>query len=223
MTDTDLGTDTNTGTDTTTTSVNLVLPHRNLSLDLSVVATNDEHYDSLVNDPDFYGQMQQRNTQFILPVSMAMGGPMMSAPNMSNTYGMVNTTRYSPAVNPNTLNLENAALTKAGTNAADGADVLVANTNEDWINKKWRPAMGWMYMAVCTFDFIVFPIAWSLLQALTKGSVTTPWQPITLQGAGLFHIAMGAVLGISAFGRTQEKIQGATAIDTSVATSPPAS
>jgi hypothetical protein len=32
---------------------------------------------------------------------------------------------------------------------------------------------------------------------------------LTLQGAGLFHIAMGAVLGIAAFGRTQEKLNGA--------------
>jgi hypothetical protein len=35
------------------------------------------------------------------------------------------------------------------------------------------------------------------------------WNPLTLQGAGLFHIAMGAVLGIAAFGRTQEKLGGA--------------
>ena len=114
------------------------------------------------------------------------------------------------------LNLNNAALTQAGTNAAQNAEVLVKNDNEDWINKKWRPAMGWMYMAVCMADFIVFPIAWSVLQVVSKGSVTTPWQPITLQGAGLFHIAMGAVLGIAAFGRTQEKIQGAANVDTSV-------
>jgi hypothetical protein len=32
--------------------------------------------------------------------------------------------------------------------------------------------------------------------------------PLTLQGAGFFHIAMGAVLGISAFGRTMEKRDG---------------
>ena len=114
------------------------------------------------------------------------------------------------------MNLNNAALTQAGTNAAMGADVLVKNDNEDWINKKWRPAMGWMYMAVCMADFIIFPISWSVLQMVSNGSVTTPWQPITLQGAGLFHIAMGAVLGIAAFGRTQEKIQGAANIDTSV-------
>jgi hypothetical protein len=43
---------------------------------------------------------------------------------------------------------------------------------------------------------------------MSKGSVTMQWQPITLQGAGLFHISMGAVLGIAAYGRTKEKIEG---------------
>lgn len=83
-----------------------------------------------------------------------------------------------------------------------------SHKKEDWLNSKWRPMMGWMYMAVCTCDFMLFPIAWSLLQALNHGQVTSQWQPITLQGAGLFHIAMGAILGISAYGRTQEKISG---------------
>jgi len=79
---------------------------------------------------------------------------------------------------------------------------------EDWMNSKWRPMMGWMYMLVCTMDMIVFPILWSLLQT-TTGTAITQWNPLTLQGAGLFHIAMGAVLGIAAFGRTQEKLSGA--------------
>ena len=79
---------------------------------------------------------------------------------------------------------------------------------EDWMNSKWRPMMGWMYMLVCTMDMVVFPILWSLLQT-TTGTNITQWNPLTLQGAGLFHIAMGAVLGIAAFGRTQEKLGGA--------------
>ena len=79
---------------------------------------------------------------------------------------------------------------------------------QDWINKKWRPVMGWVYMGTCTCDFVIFPILWSLLQALSKGSVTSQWQPLTLQGAGLYHIAMGAVLGIAAYGRTKEKVEG---------------
>jgi hypothetical protein len=79
---------------------------------------------------------------------------------------------------------------------------------EDWMNSKWRPAMGWMYMLTCITDFVLFPILWSLVQTLLKQPITQ-WQPLTLQGAGLFHIAMGAVLGIAAMGRTQEKLAGA--------------
>jgi hypothetical protein len=80
---------------------------------------------------------------------------------------------------------------------------------EDWMNSKWRPMMGWSYMLTCIADFIIFPVLWSLLQAMDKGTVTIQWQPITLQGAGLYHIAMGAVLGLTAYGRTQEKLGGA--------------
>jgi len=80
---------------------------------------------------------------------------------------------------------------------------------EDWMNSKWRPMMGWMYMAVCMADFVLFPVLWSLIQAAHGGSVQTQWNPITLAGAGLFHMAMGAILGIAAFGRTQEKMAGA--------------
>jgi hypothetical protein len=79
---------------------------------------------------------------------------------------------------------------------------------EDWMNSKWRPMMGWMYMLICTMDMVVFPVLWSLLQSVTHTPITQ-WNPLTLQGAGLFHIAMGAVLGIAAFGRTQEKLNGA--------------
>jgi hypothetical protein len=80
---------------------------------------------------------------------------------------------------------------------------------EDWMNSKWRPMMGWMYMLVCVCDFVLFPVLWSLVQTIGDGKVETQWMPITLQGAGLFHIAMGAVLGIAAMGRTQEKMAGA--------------
>ena len=80
---------------------------------------------------------------------------------------------------------------------------------EDWMNSKWRPMMGWSYMLTCIADFVIFPVLWSVLQSISKGQVNVQWQPITLQGAGLYHIAMGAVLGIAAYGRTQEKLGGA--------------
>ena len=79
---------------------------------------------------------------------------------------------------------------------------------EDWMNSKWRPMMGWMYMLVCTMDFVLFPVLWSVMQAVHGGSVQTQWSPITLQGAGLFHMAMGAIVGVAVFGRTQEKMAG---------------
>ncbi len=94
---------------------------------------------------------------------------------------------------------------------------------EDWMNSKWRPMMGWMYMVVCMFDMVLFPVLWSLLQTFTHTPITQ-WNPLTLQGAGLFHIAMGAVLGIAAFGRTQEKLNdkaGATVPSAPVNTTPP--
>jgi hypothetical protein len=77
--------------------------------------------------------------------------------------------------------------------------------DEHWLKGHWRPAMGWMYMIVCIFDFIIFPGAWTWYQG-ELGSALTQWQPLTLQGAGFFHITMGAVLGIYAWKRTDEKL-----------------
>lgn len=84
---------------------------------------------------------------------------------------------------------------------------MAASKKEDWMQSKWRPAMGWLYMITCAFDFVVFPVLWSLLQAFMSLSVTQ-WNPLTLQGAGLYHLAMGAVLGVAAWSRGQEKIAG---------------
>ena len=88
--------------------------------------------------------------------------------------------------------------------------VVEKKKDEDWMQKKWRPAMGWMYMVVCFFDMVIFPILWALIQSVQHQQLVQ-WNPLSLQGAGLFHIAMGAVLGIAAFGRTQEKIAGTAA------------
>jgi hypothetical protein len=73
---------------------------------------------------------------------------------------------------------------------------------EEYSMKKWKYMMGWMYMAVCIFDFIVAPVLWAVVQFweyTEANDAFRQWVPITLQGAGLFHMAMGAVLGISAF------------------------
>lgn len=88
----------------------------------------------------------------------------------------------------------------------------VEKQQEDWMQKKWRPMMAIMYMMVCIFDFVVFPIMFTTVQFWEVESVNDAfrqWNPITLGGGGLFHVAMGAVLGVSAWSRGQEKIAGA--------------
>jgi hypothetical protein len=84
-----------------------------------------------------------------------------------------------------------------------------AKKQEDWMNAKWRPMMGWTYMATCLFDFILGPILFNILQFYNPGQAVGMWTPLTLQGGGLYHIAMGAIIGVSAYGRTQEKLNGA--------------
>lgn len=86
-------------------------------------------------------------------------------------------------------------------------------TQEDWMVKKWRPAMGWTYMATCIFDFILGPILYNVLQYHNPGQAVGMWTPLTLQGGGMYHIAMGAILGISAWSRGQEKIAGQSNTD----------
>lgn len=92
-------------------------------------------------------------------------------------------------------------------NVNEKPEVLISNNNEHFINRKWRPMMAWTYMAVIIMDFIMFPIFWSILQATKSGLVTQQWDPITLGAGGLFHVAMGAVLGIAVYGRTKEKLE----------------
>lgn len=88
----------------------------------------------------------------------------------------------------------------------------VEKKDEDWMTKKWRPMMAIMYMICCLCDFALFPIMFTVVQfweVQAANDAFRQWVPITLQGGGLFHVAMGAVLGVSAYGRTQEKLGGA--------------
>ena len=192
------------------------------------MALDDDHHEMLAADPSIQQFPQGSSFGDNNAVNISFGGPSAfgSAPTggfgspsgfgspVSTGFGGSSgfgapTSGFGSTQNINQSTGNQPVLTGAApTNAASGADVLVANDNTDWINKKWRPVMGWVYMMTCTCDFVVFPVLWSLLQAMSKGSVTSQWQPLTLQGAGLYHIAMGAVLGIAAYGRTKEKIEG---------------
>jgi hypothetical protein len=88
--------------------------------------------------------------------------------------------------------------------------MIKKKVTEEWFTAKWRPAMAWMYLSVCIFDFIIGPFFYAWFAWYTKDFAEFgQWKPLTLEGGGLFHVAMGAVLGVTAWGRTQEKLYGA--------------
>jgi hypothetical protein len=87
--------------------------------------------------------------------------------------------------------------------------MIKKRVTEEWFNNKWRPAMAWMYLSVCIFDFIIGSFFYAWFAWYTKDFANFgQWKPLTLEGGGLFHMAMGAVLGVTAWGRTQEKLCG---------------
>lgn len=89
----------------------------------------------------------------------------------------------------------------------------------EWLRNTWRPVMGVLYFLVCFFDFIVFPALWPILQVVdihfqilnnqelsdTLREVS-PWEATSLQGGAMFHLSMGAILGVSAWSRGNEKL-----------------
>jgi Holin of 3TMs, for gene-transfer release len=81
---------------------------------------------------------------------------------------------------------------------------------ESWVKSLWRPAMGWLYMLICLMDFVVFPAIAMFMPVMLKGIGITmnyvAWQSLTLSNGGLIHMAFGAILGVAAYGRTQEKV-----------------
>jgi hypothetical protein len=81
--------------------------------------------------------------------------------------------------------------------------------DNDWMTTKWRPMMAVTYMAICICDFILFPIGFTIVQydeTQAANDAFRQWQPLTLQGGGFIHMAFGAILGITALTRGQEKI-----------------
>ena len=84
----------------------------------------------------------------------------------------------------------------------------LSKEEEHWMKAMWRPAMGWLYMAMCACDFIIFPIIAMFLPQFIPGMTYIPWKSITLDNGGLIHMAFGAILGVAAWTRGQEKIAG---------------
>jgi hypothetical protein len=97
-------------------------------------------------------------------------------------------------------------------------EIINQGLPQEYSMKKWKYLMGYMYMGVCIFDFIVAPVLWAVVQFWefeAANDAFRQWNPLTLQGAGFFHMAMGAVLGISAFKGGDADIKGTPDPDSS--------
>lgn len=184
--------------------------------DDNAIATDDEHHEAMASDPTIAAIPQGSSFGSVVPsTSFGASNAFTNTSAGSSAFGSAPSTGFSSS---SSFSASAPANQQPITNLTAGAEAAVKGGAEstveldkdatDWINKKMRPMMGWIYMLTCTCDFVLFPILWSILQALTHGNVTSQWQPVTLQGAGLYHIAMGAVLGIAAYGRTKEKVAG---------------
>lgn len=66
--------------------------------------------------------------------------------------------------------------------------------------------MAWQYFVVCICDFIIFP-SFAMYYASKYGVAENfKWDPITLTAGGFYHIAMGIIVGITAYSRGQENL-----------------
>jgi hypothetical protein len=79
---------------------------------------------------------------------------------------------------------------------------------EHWTVKFWRPFCAITYLIINIFDFIIAPLVNFYFFGHESGMHYIQWSPMTLQGGGTFHIAFGAILGVTAWSRGQEKIAG---------------
>lgn len=77
---------------------------------------------------------------------------------------------------------------------------------EYYIKSYWRPMMAWQYLLVCLFDFLIAPIIYAKFNFLHPTTVYT-WHPLTVENGSFYHVAMGAIIGVAAWSRGQEKIE----------------
>ena len=94
-----------------------------------------------------------------------------------------------------------------------------------WLQKHegWKVVLALVYAIICIFDFIIVPVWISTtreeldmtilsnsevdhnIQMQLINSVWAPYEPLTLKGAGMFHLAFGALLTGSALSRKKEE------------------
>lgn len=69
--------------------------------------------------------------------------------------------------------------------------------------------MAIVYMIICLYDFVFADLLriYLLANGIVDPSVISGWVAQTLTNGGLFHFAMGTIIGATAWTRGQEKIR----------------
>lgn len=96
--------------------------------------------------------------------------------------------------------------------------------DDAWLGIYWKSAAAIVYLMICIFDFVLVPTYLGLgseplkdiilavkdlppdAQTVVLTLKLATWDPLTLKGGGLFHLAFGAILGATVWSRGQERI-----------------
>lgn len=100
--------------------------------------------------------------------------------------------------------------------------------SDSWYSKSWRPIAAYIYLFICICDFVFIPVYYEYAKTIQQSSyvelalmfpegvyqiealkalqTSRTWEPLTLQATGLFHIAFGAILGVSAWTRSRDQL-----------------
>lgn len=116
--------------------------------------------------------------------------------------------------------------------------------DDTWIAVNWHPIAVMTYLFICLMDFVVFPgivqvenaryNAAKLVELATEfhdGPAQIEaihilheqhdWDPLTLRGNGLFHIAFGGIISMAAYSRGRERVARIAADQPTAGTMPP--
>lgn len=105
------------------------------------------------------------------------------------------------------IDIENRIQDFAEADALRRHKIMVANENQHWMKAFWRPAMGWCWLIICLFDFVLAPIMMAMIPFFIKGASYTPWVSLTGSNGGMIHLAFGAVLGVTSWTKGQQNTQ----------------
>jgi hypothetical protein len=90
------------------------------------------------------------------------------------------------------------------------SQILMNLNPPTWLNL-WKEVLGYSYVLIMVYDFVIAPITMQIYIAAMKlpPNVFT-WEPLTLKSGGLFYVSMATILGVAGYSqmvKTRELIK----------------